>query len=382
MNTQEQLAALSRHFAPDAITWRVGPTVKAREGDGKRGQPLAYIDARDVQNRLDEVFGAFWQAEYVPMSNGTYCCRIGLFIEGQWIWRSNGAIVTQDRDDADAKEMAEKGGYSDAFKRAAVLWGIGRYLHDIKAPWIDLEPSGKSWKIPQSAYSRLEELLRKHAPKPERAPAAPPVSKPEEVRKSAPVAPPKTSAPAERVHPTTGEILTEEEFLELAKRNFAEPLPEMLRDGNTNMDDIFPGDRPSAAEATTEGTDAPLPEDKAHRSKPSHVTSGPTTTVDERRARREVEDEARRQRAADESREIKDGYLETLRGYVRDFRDVGLDYTALLVDFNAWDQTRRANMGRLLPKHKEEVVNAYNLTKGEISKRRGREQDRKLQAAE
>lgn len=190
------------------------------------------------------------------------------------------------------------------------------------------------------------------------------------------------SKPAERVHPTTGEILTEEEFLELAKRNFAEPLPEMLRDVNTNMDDIFPGDRPSAAEATTEGTDAPLPEDKAHRSKPSHVTSGPTTTVDERRARREVEDEARRQRAVDESHEIKDGYLETLRGYVRDFRDMNLGYAHLLVGFNAWDQTRRANMGRLLPKHREDVVNAYNLTKGEINKRRAREQDRKLQAAE
>ena len=259
-----------------------------REGPRGRWQTratLAYIDARDVQNRLDEVFGAFWQAEYVPMSNGTYCCRIGLFIEGQWIWRSNGAIVTQDRDDADAKEMAEKGGYSDAFKRAAVLWGsaatstTSRHRGLISSPPASPGRSRNRHILDLRSFSgsMLQSLS-------ERRPHLPSRSR----RRFASRRPlrQKTSAPAERVHPTTGEILTEEEFLELAKRNFAEPLPEMLRDGNTNMDDIFPGDRPSAAEATTEGTDAPLPEDKAHRSKPSHVTSGPTTTVDERRAPR------------------------------------------------------------------------------------------------
>jgi hypothetical protein len=47
------------------------------------------------------------------MSNGSTCCEIGLLIEDDWLWRSNGAGNTDFEPD--------KGAYSDAFKRAAVL---------------------------------------------------------------------------------------------------------------------------------------------------------------------------------------------------------------------------------------------------------------------
>src|ERR1041385_2356535 len=118
------LADLRKPFPPDRISWRVGSMTQ----DKKKGMALAYIDARDVMGRLDEVCGHEWQCEYIPMPNGSCCCRIGLRIGGEWIWRSNGALNISDRDTVDAKEMAEKGSYSDAFKRAAVLWGIGQYL--------------------------------------------------------------------------------------------------------------------------------------------------------------------------------------------------------------------------------------------------------------
>ena len=125
------LSALKAPFPVNAVSWRVGSTT----ADKSKGMALAFIDARDVMKRLDDVMGVDWQCEYVPMPNGTCCCRIGLVIDGHWRWRSNGAVNLTESDKVDAKEMAEKASYSDAFKRAAVLWGVGQYLYDVASPW-------------------------------------------------------------------------------------------------------------------------------------------------------------------------------------------------------------------------------------------------------
>lgn len=152
------LADLKAPFAPSKISWRVGSMTQ----DKTKGMALAYIDARDVMTRLDEVAGVGWQCEYIPMPNGTCCCRIGLYLtpEGanypEWVWRSNGAMNLTDSEKPDQKEMAEKGSYSDAFKRAAVLWGIGQYLYDIDSPWVALDDKKR---IVESEYKRLEDLL-------------------------------------------------------------------------------------------------------------------------------------------------------------------------------------------------------------------------------
>jgi hypothetical protein len=164
------LADLRRPFPPDRISWRVGSMTQ----DKSKGMALAYIDARDVMGRLDEVAGLHWQCEYVPMPNGTCCCRIGLKIGDEWIWRSNGAINLTDSDKLDQKEMTEKGSYSDAFKRAAVLWGIGQYLYDLDSPWVALD---EKKRIIPSEFKRLEALLggkSSPAPKPVVQPAQQP----------------------------------------------------------------------------------------------------------------------------------------------------------------------------------------------------------------
>ena len=99
--------------------------VKHRKGPG--GKQLAYIDARDVADRLDEVVGqAFWQNRYTCV-NGVTVCEIGIKVDDEsWIWKSDGAPETTIE--------AEKGALSDAFKRAAVKWGIARYLYDDAPP--------------------------------------------------------------------------------------------------------------------------------------------------------------------------------------------------------------------------------------------------------
>jgi hypothetical protein len=61
--------------------------------------------------------------------------------------------------DADAKEMAQKGSYSDAFKRAAVKWGVGRYLYALDAPWVDIEKRGNSYVLPKASEAYLRKWL-------------------------------------------------------------------------------------------------------------------------------------------------------------------------------------------------------------------------------
>ena len=122
---------LKEPFNPGAISWRVGATTK----DKAKGIALAYLNARDVMKRFDDVCGDFWQVEY-PFDG---CCRIGIKIDNEWVWRSNGAGET-------AIE-GEKGKFSDAFKRAAVLWGVGRYLYYLENVWVPLKPKGRSYEI-------------------------------------------------------------------------------------------------------------------------------------------------------------------------------------------------------------------------------------------
>lgn len=131
-------------FPASQVSWRVGTTNQkriAREtGNAKarptKGQLLAYIDARDVMERLDSACGfENWQCRYPLSDSGLLLCEIGIRINGEWIWRANGA--------GDTQVEAEKGKCSDAFKRAAVLWGIGRYLYSLQSPWVDLDEHGK-----------------------------------------------------------------------------------------------------------------------------------------------------------------------------------------------------------------------------------------------
>src|SRR3546814_7172992 len=60
---------------------------------------------------------------------GRLICTISILCGDQWISKSDGA--------GDTAVEGEKGAISDAFKRCAVKWGVGRYLYDIDAVWAE-----------------------------------------------------------------------------------------------------------------------------------------------------------------------------------------------------------------------------------------------------
>jgi hypothetical protein len=136
--TAEDIKQLFADFPREDIHWRA----QSLTADGSKAMALAYLDARDVMDRLDQVCGAGnWQDRYEFHGTRTIC-YLSIRIDGEWITKADGA--------GDSDVEAEKGAISDALKRAAVKWGIGRYLYDLPAPWVPCEfyerNNKKYWK--------------------------------------------------------------------------------------------------------------------------------------------------------------------------------------------------------------------------------------------
>lgn len=105
--------------------WRVQSFSKNKPS----AQCVAYIDARQVSDLLDEVVGIEnWQVDYKE-ANGLLMAGIGIKIDNEWVWKwDTGSESNIEKD---------KGHVSDAFKRAGVQWGIGRFLYSKEIKYVD-----------------------------------------------------------------------------------------------------------------------------------------------------------------------------------------------------------------------------------------------------
>jgi len=128
-----ELEKLKHPFNPNDVEFRAGATSQ----DKSRALALPYITSRAVMDRLDEVIGPEnWQDKYEAGPLGGVMCGISIKINDQWVTKWDGA------DNTNFEPV--KGGLSDSFKRAAVKWGIGRYLYDLPTIWVKAEQRGKS----------------------------------------------------------------------------------------------------------------------------------------------------------------------------------------------------------------------------------------------
>lgn len=104
--------------------WRVQSFSKNKP----QGQCVAYIDARDVMNLLDEVCGqGSWQSDFKDIGGQTFA-GIGINIDGNWVWKWDTG--------SESNIEKEKGQASDSLKRAGVQWGIGRFLYDFPIQYV------------------------------------------------------------------------------------------------------------------------------------------------------------------------------------------------------------------------------------------------------
>ncbi len=122
--------ALQEMFEPEDIEWRV-----QQGGVSANNKPwimsIPYITSRAVQKRLDDVMGfGNWKNEFKEVYGGMLC-GLSLLINDNWITKWDGAPINDSH--------PVKGVISDATKRAAIQWGIGRYLYQLDVVFAECE---------------------------------------------------------------------------------------------------------------------------------------------------------------------------------------------------------------------------------------------------
>lgn len=156
-DTTGVLERLAAPFQADEVKWK--PAVV----QGERALALAYVDARVVQDRLDDVLGVTgWQDEYEFLADGSVVCRLKLRIGGEWITKVDVGGQSEQPDEGDRRKAA----VSDALKRAAVKFGVGRYLYRLPQQWANYDarkkqftsrPALPDWAIPPGPRQRCQE---------------------------------------------------------------------------------------------------------------------------------------------------------------------------------------------------------------------------------
>jgi hypothetical protein len=135
------MAALAAAFDPSEVKFKPGAV------SGNRALALPYVDARVIQDRLDDALGIDgWQDTYNPLPDGSVVCELRCRIGGEWIIKTDVGGPSEQPDGGDRLKAA----FSDALKRAAVKFGIGRYLYRLPSQWVDFDPAKKRFvKTPQ-----------------------------------------------------------------------------------------------------------------------------------------------------------------------------------------------------------------------------------------
>jgi hypothetical protein len=131
--------ALAAPFPAESIGWKPGAVA------GGRAMALAFIDARDVMDRLDQAAGLDnWQDSYESLPDGTVVCTLSLRIGGEWLSKSDAGGESEQKDPGDRRKAA----FSDALKRAAVKWGVGRFLYSLPVQWVDYDQAKRQFTRP------------------------------------------------------------------------------------------------------------------------------------------------------------------------------------------------------------------------------------------
>lgn len=148
MSTREiKFEDFLKPFPESQIDWRIGQCGKNERGIW--GTCLAYLQARAVMDRLDEVAGpGNWKTENYFVGAQGVVCKLSIKCDGEWVTKEDGAETTDIE--------AFKGGISGALKRAAVLWGIGRYLYDLEAGFIKVVEKG----TPGARYGKTKDNVQ------------------------------------------------------------------------------------------------------------------------------------------------------------------------------------------------------------------------------
>lgn len=152
MNDEYIKTILSALSAPMPYKWRVQSFSKNKP----LAACVAYIDARDAMQRLDDVCVYGWQRRHVEIKGHIYC-EVGIVMpDGSVLWRMDCGT--------ESNTEAEKGESSDSFKRACVNFGVGRFLYDLDIVYLPADAKKEGGNYPSVVDSNGKKVwdLTKH----------------------------------------------------------------------------------------------------------------------------------------------------------------------------------------------------------------------------
>jgi hypothetical protein len=187
---QDIAAALAAPFAPDQVDW------KPQSIKGDRALAVAYIDARLVMDRLDQVLGVGnWQTTYREVKDGVLC-TLSVRIHDAWVCHEDFGSFSDQPDAGDRIKAAA----SDGLKRCGVHLGVGRYLYRIPSVWVDYDTTRKR-------FTKQPQLPDWAVPRSEPGTAQPAVANGESEQKATPPSAPNSTPAKGNAMPQTGEQL-------------------------------------------------------------------------------------------------------------------------------------------------------------------------------
>ena len=155
-------AQLTEPFDPSEIKWRVTHTTR----DGSRGAVIAFADPRAYSDRLNQVFTpSGWTRTYEvnTVSSVTRIKKDKLIQTGKVLVTCTVTIARLGTHADSGEEWADEenamtSAQAQAFKRACICFGLGRYLYNFAEMWVPLNqyrqpinlPPLPQWALPKS----------------------------------------------------------------------------------------------------------------------------------------------------------------------------------------------------------------------------------------
>lgn len=223
--------ALRAPFTPEETEFRVQSAFDA--GGKRKGVVVAYIDARAVMDRLDEIVGpASWSFDWTP-----------LVMDAKEVRSAKGTLTIcgvskSDVGDAGPTEPT-KACVSDALKRAAVHWGIGRYLYGVPVLFAELTTRGKQQDVlDDQALRQLRMQLRAHLRQEGQGEGAPTAQQERQQERQQVVKPAAPARPTPVAAPSVPAVAVPEDALQNADAETQQRIYDALRSKFTDRGSV------------------------------------------------------------------------------------------------------------------------------------------------
>jgi len=155
----ELLSKLSMPIPVEEIQWKP----QTIDAENRRALMVAYVDARWVAQRLDEATEGAWSfTTEVVVSTEEHVVIKGTLTIDNYTKEDMGEYRKQG-----AKDSIEmyKAAVSDALKRAAVMFGVGRELYSLPISWVDWDVQRR--RPAPGAMDKLDAMIARGRSQPE-----------------------------------------------------------------------------------------------------------------------------------------------------------------------------------------------------------------------